>query len=193
MKSNYVAFALLVAVILALAPVSLRAAETYTVDGVHSYVLFKINHLNIGNSYGRFGNPSGSITWDDANPSKSSFELMVQADNVDTDNENRDKHLRSPEFFNASQHAVISFKSTAVKQVKPDALEINGMLSMLGQTHPITVTARQTGHGKDPWGKYRRGFETTFTIKRSQWGMDFMLSGLSDEVQITVSVEGVRL
>ena len=192
MKTNGFAMALLVGATLVLTPVSLRAAENYTVDSVHSYVLFKINHLNVGNSYGRFGDPSGSFTWDEANPSKSSFELTVQAAKVDTDNEKRDKHLRSPEFFNASQHDAITFKSTAVKQVKPDTLEIDGMLSMLGQTHPITVTAQQTGHGKDPWGKYRRGFETTFTIRRSQWGMDFMLKGLSDEVEITVSVEGVR-
>lgn len=192
MKTNGFAITVLVAATFVLAPAFLRAAETYTVDSVHSYVLFKINHLNVGNSYGRFDDPSGSFSWDDANPSKSSFEFTVQAAKVNTSNEKRDKHLRSPEFFNASQHAAISFKSTAVKQVRPDALEIDGMLSMLGQTHPITVTARQTGHGNDPWGKYRRGFETTFTIKRSQWGMDFMLKGLSDEVEITVSVEGVR-
>ena len=192
MKPNGFAITVMVALTLALMPGSLLAAENYTVDSVHSYVIFKINHLNIGNSYGRFDDPSGSFTWDEANPANSSFELMVQATNVDTDNEKRDKHLRSPEFFNASQHAAINFKSEAVKAVKPDTLEIKGMLSMLGQTHPITVTAQQTGHGKDPWGKYRRGFETTFTIKRSQWGMDFMLKGLSDEVEITVSVEGVR-
>ena len=192
MKPNGFAITLMVALTLVLMPGSLLAAENYTVDSVHSYVIFKINHLNIGNSYGRFDEPSGSFTWDEANPTNSSFELMVQATNVDTDNEKRDKHLRSPEFFNASQHAAISFKSEAVKAVKPDMLEIKGMLSMLGQTHPITVTAQQTGHGKDPWGNYRRGFETIFTIKRSQWGMDFMLSGLSDEVEVTVSVEGVR-
>ena len=192
MKPNGFAITLMVALTLVLMPGSLLAAENYTVDSVHSYVIFKINHLNIGNSYGRFDEPSGSFTWDEVNPTNSSFELMVQATNVDTDNEKRDKHLRSPEFFNASQHAAISFKSEAVKAVKPDMLEIKGMLSMLGQTHPITVTAQQTGHGKDPWGNYRRGFETIFTIKRSQWGMDFMLSGLSDEVEVTVSVEGVR-
>ena len=192
MKSNGFAITVLVAVTLALMPKLLRAAETYTVDSVHSYVLFKINHLNVGNSYGRFDGPSGSFTWDDANPSKSSFEFTVQAAKVNTGHEKRDKNLRSPDFLHTSQHAEIRFKSTAVRQVKPDAVEINGMLSMLGQIHPITVTARQTGHGNDPWGKYRRGFETTFTIKRSQWGMDFMLKGLSDEVEITVSVEGVR-
>ena len=192
MKFNGFAITALVAVSCTLTPAAFAAAENYTIDSVHSYVLFKINHLNIGNSHGRFDDPRGSFTWDDANPANSRFELELQAVKVDTDNEKRDKHLRGPDFFSADQHAVISFKSTAIKPVKPDTFEISGMLTMLGQNHPLTVTAVHTGHGKDPWGNYRRGFETTFTIKRSQWGMDFMLSGLSDDVEITVSVEGVR-
>ncbi len=179
-------------VVMALVPHTVLAAETYAVDSTHTYVLFKINHLNIGNSYGRFDGPSGSFTWDEANPANSEFELMVQATNVDTDSDKRDKHLRSADFFNADQHTQISFKSSGVRKLKDDTFEVRGDLTMLGQSHPITVSAVQTGNGEDPWGNYRRGFETTFTIKRSQWGMNFMLNGLSDEVEITVSIEGVR-
>ncbi len=179
-------------VVMALVPHTVLAAETYAVDSTHTYVLFKINHLNIGNSYGRFDGPSGSFTWDEANPANSKFELMVKATNVDTDSDKRDKHLRSADFFNTDQHTLISFKSSGVKKLKDDTFEVRGDLTMLGQSHPITVSAVQTGNGEDPWGKYRRGFETTFTIKRSQWGMNFMLNGLSDEVEITVSIEGVR-
>ncbi len=173
-------------------PAPIMAAESFTVDTTHTYVMFKIDHLNIGNSYGRFDGPSGRFTWDEANPANSKFELMVQAAKIDTDSDKRDKHLRSADFFNTDQHAQISFKSTRIKKLKANTFEIRGDLTMLGQTHPITVSAVQTGSGQDPWGNYRRGFETTFTIKRSQWGMDFMLNGLSDEVEVTVSLEGVR-
>jgi polyisoprenoid-binding protein YceI len=69
---------------------------------------------------------------------------------------------------------------------------VSGDLTLLGTTRPITVTAVDTGSGKDPWGNYRRGFETVFTIKRSDFGMTFMSDGVSDEVEITISVEGIR-
>lgn len=181
-----------VALTLMLLPPSVQAAENYAVDSAHTYIIFKIDHLGIGNSYGRFNNPRGSFRWDATNPANSEFKLMFAAADIDTANEKRDKHLRSPDFFNTDQHAQIVFQSTGVQKRQADTYEISGTLTMLGQTHPVVVSAVQTGYGEDPWGKYRRGFETTFTIKRSQWGMDYMLSGLSDEVEITVSLEGIR-
>ena len=186
------ALSIAAATVLMATALPLWAAETYEVDTAHTYILFKINHLNVGNSYGRFNGATGTFVWNDADPSASRFEIMVSATNVDTDNEKRDKHLRSADFFNVAEHSSIAFKSTGVRKTGPDTYEITGQLSLLGRSHPITVTAVQTGHGKDPWGNYRRGFETTFTIKRSRWGMDFMMNGLGDEVEITVSVEGVR-
>lgn len=192
MKPTQNKILMLVVVAFALTPSYLLASENFEIDSAHSYILFKIKHLNVGNSYGRFSDPTGSFTWDDANPVNSNFTVMVPAANVDTDNDQRDKHLRSADFFDVAQHATIAFKSTAVKKTGNDQYEVHGQLTLMGQSHPITAVAAQTGHGQDPWGNYRRGFETTFTIKRSQWGMDFMRSGLGDEVEITVSVEGVR-
>ena len=175
-----------------LVPAILLAAENYKIDTAHTYVMFKINHLNIGNSYGRLNGPTGSFAWDDVNPSNSRFEVTVPAANVDTDNDKRDKHIRSADFLDADTHRTLAFKSSGIKKTGPGTYEISGQLDLLGQSHPITVTAMETGHGKDPWGNYRRGFETTFTIKRSRWGMNFMQNGLGDDVEITVSLEGIR-
>ena len=75
----------------------------------------------------------------------------------------------------------------------PKLYEVTGGLTILGKTRPITVKVHQTGFGQDPWGKFRRGFETQFTIKRSDWGMDFMLDKVSDEVIVNVSVEMIRV
>jgi polyisoprenoid-binding protein YceI len=168
------------------------AAETYKVDSVHSYILFRIKHFDVGYSYGRFNGPSGSFVYDEKSPLNSSIELQVNSKEVDTNVEKRDNHLRSPDFFNAAKYPSISFKSKTVKKLDNNIFEISGDLSLLGKTRPITLKARQTGAGKDPWGNHRRGFEANFTIKRSDFGMDFMMGALSDEVNLTVSVEGIR-
>ena len=192
MKRMHITLAVSMVAAMVLISNPILAAETYNVDTTHSYVLFKINHLGVGNSFGRFNGPAGSFVWDDANPANSSIEMQVKSADVDTNVDKRDNHIRSADFLNADKYDIISFKSTSVKKVGADTYEVTGDLNLLGKSHPITLTARQTGAGKDPWGKYRRGFETTFTIKRTTWGMDFMLNGLSDAVEVSVSVEGVR-
>jgi len=183
--------ALFAVALMAAAAIPAFAAETYQVDTAHTYVLFKVKHLDIGYSYGRFNGASGELQWDDATATIRSIAMQVNTQDVDTDVDKRDEHLRSADFFNVEKFTTITFKSTAVKKLAADSFEITGDLTLLGQTRPVTVTARQTGAGKDPWGKFRRGFETEFSIKRSDWGMDFMLEGVSDEVDLTVSVEAI--
>ena len=168
------------------------AAETYSVDTAHTYVMFRVKHLGVGYSYGRINGPTGKLVFDEASPSNSSIEMQVKTDDLDTNVDKRDNHLKSADFFNAAEHPSISFKSTSVKKVSDNTYEVGGDLTLLGETRPITINVSDTGAGKDPWGKYRRGFETTFTIKRSEYGMKFMLNGVSDEVNITVSLEGIR-
>ena len=171
---------------------SAYAAETYKLDPGHTSVVFRIKHLGVAYVYGRFNGPTGSFVFDESSPAKSSIEVQVNAKDVDTAVEKRDNHLRSPDFFNAGEHPLVSFKSTSVKKLDNDTYEVAGNLTLIGKSRPLTVKARHTGSGKDPWGNFRRGFETSFTIKRSEFGMNFMLGGVSDDVAITVSVEGIR-
>ena len=96
------------------------AAETYSVDAGHSSVIFRAKHYGATNFYGRFNELSGSLTLDTDDPTKSSIELEVRAESVDTFSERRDRHLRSPDFFNAKQFPVISFKSKSVKALEDD-------------------------------------------------------------------------
>ena len=168
------------------------AAETYKLDPAHTSIVFRVKHLGIAYVYGRFNGPTGSFVFDESSPSKSSIEVQAEAKNVDTAVEKRDTHLRSPDFFNAGEHPLVSFKSKSVKKVKEATYEVSGDLTLLGKTRPITVKVNATGAGKDPWGNFRRGFETSFSIKRSEFGMGFMMGGVSDEVNLTVSVEGIR-
>jgi len=168
------------------------AAETYKLDPAHTSVVFRIKHLGVAYVYGRFNGPTGAFVFDESSPSKNSIQMQVDAQNVDTAVHKRDNHLKSPDFFNAGEHPLITFKSTSVKKSGKDSYEITGDLTLLGKTKPITVKALQTGTGKDPWGNYRRGFETSFTISRSDFGMDFMMKVVADDVLLTVSVEGIR-
>ena len=168
------------------------AAETYKLDPGHTSIVFRVKHLGIAYVYGRFNGPTGSFVFDESSPSKSSIEMQAEAKNVDTAVEKRDTHLRSPDFFNAGEHPLVSFKSKSVKKLKAATYEVSGDLTLLGKTRPITVKVNATGAGKDPWGNFRRGFETSFSIKRSEFGMGFMMGGVSDEVNLTVSVEGIR-
>jgi polyisoprenoid-binding protein YceI len=168
------------------------AAETYKLDPAHTSVVFRIKHLGVAYVYGRFNGPTGAFVFDESSPSKNSIQMQVDAQNVDTAVQKRDNHLKSPDFFNAGEHPLITFKSTSVKKSGKDSYEITGDLTLPGKTKPITVKALQTGTGKDPWGNYRRGFETSFTISRSDFGMDFMMKVVADDVLLTVSVEGIR-
>ena len=169
------------------------AAETYKLDPAHTSIVFGVKHLGIANFYGSLRSPTGTFQFDEKNASMNSIQIEVKADQIDTGVEKRDKDIKGPDFFNATKYPLISFKSKSVKKSAKDTYEVSGDLTLLGKTNPITVTAQEIGSGKDPWGNFRRGFETSFTVKRSDYGMDFMLSGLSDDVKLTVSVEGIRL
>ena len=168
-----------------------RAAETFEIDGSHTSVLFRIKHLGVSFFYGRFTDVSGSVVLDD-DPANCSMNIVIKSDSINTDSEKRDAHLKSPDFFNARQFPEITFKSTSIKAAGENQLEVTGDLTLHGVTKPITVTVDRTGSGSDPWGGYRTGLETTITIKRSDYGMKFMLKGLSDEVKLMISIEGIR-
>ncbi|HEY3246612.1 MAG TPA: YceI family protein [Phycisphaerae bacterium] len=164
------------------------AAETYGVDPVHSTANFRIKHMGTSYFYGRFNDISGTIKFDEADPTKSSFDVDVKTESVDTKNDGRDKHLKSDSFFNVKQYPKMTFKSKSVKKTGEDQYEVSGDFTLHGVTKPLTVKVERTGTG-NMRGKQIVGFETSFTLKRTEFGMSEMLDGLSDEVQVTVSLE----
>jgi polyisoprenoid-binding protein YceI len=180
----------LAAAALALVAIAAPArADDYAIDDAHSSVGFKIQHLGISWIQGRFDDISGAFTLD-KDPAKSSFMLTLKTDSIDTNNKNRDTHLKSPDFFNAKQYPTISFKSTSVKAVD-GGYEVKGDMTMHGETKPITFTLKG-GKEVDFMGKKRTGFSTELTLKRFDFGMDKFKEALSDDVQVAVSFEGVK-
>src|SRR5688572_2214447 len=158
------------------------ATTNYKVDPVHSFVIFRIKHMDVGHVWGRFNEPAGTITIDDEDASKSSFTLEIQSQKVDTGNERRDNHLRAPDFFNAKQFPTIKFKSTSAKKTDK-GYEVVGDLTLHGTTKPITINLEQTGQASQG-GKQLIGFETTVDIKRTDFGMNKMVGPAADDVRL---------
>lgn len=191
MKTPLTTFALLTTALFALPTVTARAADTYKIDSVHSSVAFCAMHLGITNFYGRFNEVAGDVVFDKENPAKSSVNVTVQTESIDTHNPKRDQHLKSPDFFNSKQFPAITFKSNKVEG-SGDAFKVTGDFTLHGVTKPITVEFKKLGEGKGMQGEMRAGGETKFTIKRSEYGMNFMPGGVGDEVTIMLSLEGVK-
>jgi polyisoprenoid-binding protein YceI len=170
---------------------SANAADTFKVDSVHSFVMFSVQHLGIANTYGRFNDISGTVVFDKDNPSKSSVELSVPIESLDTHSSIRDRSLKSPDFFDAKKFPTMTFKSTKVEG-SGDTLQVSGDLTIRGVTKPLTVDFKKGGEGKGVFGEMRGGGETRFTIKRSDFGMNFQQGAVGDEVTIILSLEGVK-
>ena len=170
---------------------SANAAETFKLDPVHSFVLFSVQHLGVANTYGRFNDISGIVVFDKENPSKSSVELSVPVESLDTHNSIRDASLKSPFFFDAKKFPKMTFKSTNVEGTG-DILKVSGDLTIHGVTRPLTVDFKKGGEGKGVFGEMRGGGETHFTIKRSDFGMNFEQGEVGNEVDIILSLEGVK-
>ena len=165
--------------------------DTFKVDPVHSSVVFSIKHFGVTDFYGGFKQISGTVTFDTADPSKSSVELTVPVEAVDTRNEKRDQHLKSPDFFNAAQFPTISFKSNKIEGTG-STYKISGDLTLHGVTNPVTAEFKKGAENKGQKGEIRNGGETRFTIKRSDYDMKFMAGPLGDDVNIILSLEGVK-
>lgn len=161
-------------------------AVTYSVDKVHSNVLFNVQHMNAGMFYGQFLDFSGSV----AETTKGlEIKYEVKTDSVFTNNKKRDDHLKSPDFFNAKEFPVLKFESTSSKK-KGKNFEVTGNLSINGKTKEIALTVVPTGTGKGMQGEVLKGYHTEFKIKRSDFGMNYMQgAGLGDEVRIIISIE----
>jgi polyisoprenoid-binding protein YceI len=185
------------AVTLALALPALALAEpvTYKVDADHSGVNFSIRHF-VSNVPGLFKDYDGTIVYDKDNPASSKVGFTVQAASIDTGNADRDKHLRSADFFDVEKFPTLTFTSTQVKAQDKDTLEVTGDLTLHGVTKKVTIPVDFLGTVKTPNGE-KAGFETSFTLNRKDYGIIWnrvMDAGpvLGEDVKITISVESDR-
>ena len=168
----------------------LHAAPTYKIDPVHAAVIFYVKHMGVAHSYGRFNDVSGSYSIDAKDLAKSSIEVSIKATSIDTNNQKRDDHLRGPDFFKSKQFPTIIFKSKSIKDAGKDRFKVTGDLTLLGKTKTIEIEVTHVGTGKGRSGKPLSGYTTSFTIKRSDFGMNYGIPNIGDDVHLTISFEG---
>ena len=166
------------------------AAEEYVYDAVHSSVSFKARHLDISWIHGRFNEVDGKFSIDREDTSKSSFQLTIKADSVDTANPARDEHLRQPDYFDTKQFPTIEFQSTKVKAIE-GGFEVTGNFIMHGTTKEITFKL-MGGKQIESRGVRRVGFSTELKLKRSDFGFDKNAIGpIGDEAIVIIDCEGM--
>jgi polyisoprenoid-binding protein YceI len=169
-------------------------AADYAIDkqGQHAFVNFKISHLGYSWLYGTFKDFDGSFSFDDKNPEASKVNVTLNTQSVDTNNAERDKHIRSGDFLNVGKHPTATFASTAVKTTGEGTADITGNLTLNGVTKPVVIAATFIGQGDDPWGGYRAGFAGSTMLKLKDFDIEKDLGPASAEVELIISVEGVR-
>jgi polyisoprenoid-binding protein YceI len=195
-KRVAVALSTLTLAVLAGAPAQ-AAPVQYGLDASHSNVEFRVRHMmsRVSGSFQKF---DANIVMDADAPAASKVTFTIDAASIDTANENRDKHLRSEDFFYVEKHPTISFESTAIRRLEGNEYEVKGNLTMRGVTREITLPVSFLGEIKDPWGNTKAGFSTRTTLNRKDYGVNWnkMLDNggvlLADEVEIEIDLQVAR-
>lgn len=169
----------------------------YSIDAAHSSVGFSVRHMVFAKAHGRFTKFEGEIALDEQNLSASSVKVTIDTTSIDTSNEQRDGHLKSPDFFDVATHPTMTFTSTKVDGTG-ESFKLTGDLTIHGVTREVTLDAEITGHGKDPWGNFRTGFHAKGQINRTDFGLvwnQVLETGgviVGEKVEISLDVEAVK-
>jgi polyisoprenoid-binding protein YceI len=168
------------------------SAEDYVLDPNHTFPNFAINHLGYSTIYGRFGATEGTLTLDPQSGS-GSVELVVDTSSIDTGHEKRDEHLRSPDFFNVVEFPEMTFKSTGVTFDGENLTSVEGDLTLMGVTKPVTLEVTHMYCGTHPMNQQQVcGFDARGSIKRSDFGINYGLPAVGDEVTLLIGAEAIK-
>ncbi len=148
--------------------------------------------MNTSRVNGRFDVVEGTFTLDASDPTKNSFAVTIPVAKINTNNAKRDGHLKSPDFFNAVEFKDITFASTKVEKVDDTHFSVTGDLTMHGTTKSITIPVEKVGESNTKMMGPRAGVEATFTVKRSDFGMNTMQGPVGDEVKLVIGLEGTK-
>jgi len=171
----------------------------YSLDVAHTRIGFSARHAMVTSVRGSFEDFEGTAHLDAADPTKSSAKLTIQVASLTTGQEQRDAHLRSPDFFDVETYPEITFESTDVEQLDGDTYRLVGDLTIKDQTQPVSVDFTFNGSAKDPFGNLRAGFEGRTTVNRKDWGLTWnaaLETGgflVADKVKFEFDVSAVKL
>ncbi len=173
--------------------------KTYRLDPAHTRIGFAVRHMMVATVRGRFGEYDGQVTVEDDDPTTAVAEFTIKAHSVDTGQEMRDNHLRSPDFFHAEQFPELRFKSTSVERVEEGRYKVRGDLTIRDQTRPIELDVEVEGPITDPYGNERAGITAQTRINRKDWGLTYgaaLETGgaiVADQVRLEIDAELVAV
>jgi polyisoprenoid-binding protein YceI len=172
------------------------ATRTYKIDKSHSEAIFQVRHL-VTKVRGRFTDFEGAIEYAEANPEQSTVHFTVHTTSIDTAEPDRDKHLRSADFFDVEKYPQLTFVSTKIVKRGAETYDVTGNLTIHGVTKEIVLPVAHLGKAKDPWGNDRLGFEAEVTINRKDYGLHWnaaLETGgflVGDDVKISIQIQAV--
>ncbi|PRD47566.1 YceI family protein [Sphingobacterium haloxyli] len=152
------------------------AKSNWTIDPSHSEIGFKVKHMMFTNVSGKFNDFQATITNEDDKFETSQIAFSAQVDSIDTNNVDRDTHLKSPDFFDAENFPIISFKSTGINKLNENVFEVSGDLTIKNVTKNITLEVVYSGLMKDPWGNTKAGVSLSGKINRKEFGLTWNAS-----------------
>ena len=169
------------------------AVETYELDKPHTQILFFVEHMNVSLSSGEFLDYEGTLNIDSENPENSTVDVTIQTASIDMGDEKWDAHMKNEDFFHVEEYPTMTFKSTDVNVTGEETAEMTGDLTILGVTKPVTLAVEFRNKGTHAYsGRELIGFSATGNIKRSEWGMDYGIPNVGDDVEIRIEVEGIK-
>ena len=173
---------------------SLVQAADYLIDTekAHAFIQFRIKHLGYSWLLGRFNDFEGTFSYDEADPAASRVEVTIRTASIDSNHAERDKHLRGEDFLDVDKFPQAAFVSTGFTENEDKSAVLTGNLTLRGVTRPVSIAVKPVGHGPDPWGGKRRGFEGATTLKLADYNIDFDLGPAAREVELFLSVEGIE-
>lgn len=196
MSRSAIGFAVIATLLGATAAANAANAAIWKVDPDHTAVGFSVSHL-FTRVQGRFDRFEGTIEFDPANPEATIVRGTIDARSINTNNERRDRHLRSDDFFDVEKYPTLSFESTGVRKVAGTRGELEGRLTIHGVTRAVVIDVAFLGQGTDPWGNVRAGFTGILKINRKDFGLNWnevLETGgvlVGDEVEIRIDAEGI--
>lgn len=190
---------LLITIAAVVMTISAIDAAEWKIDATHSTIGFEVKHLVISRIRGQFQEFDCNLNFDNSAIEAGNVEFTVQTASIDTDNEDRDKHLRTGEFFDTESHPTMTFKSSKVVKGDDNKFKLVGVLTIRGVTKEVTFDCEFYGVVKDPWGNTKSGFSAHAEINRQDfkvsWSKSLDSGGLvvGDMVNITVDVEFAKV
>lgn len=175
------------------APAEVQAGA-YALDSDHGKITWSVSHLGFSTYKGQFVNVDADLTLDPANPSAATLTATIPLTEVDSTSDGLDAHLQTADFFDTANHPVATYvsRSVTVDPTAPDRATVVGDLTLRGVTRPVTMTVRFNQAGPSMGGAYRAGFDGEATIKRSDFGINYALPVLGDEVSLHIEGEFIR-